>query len=181
MSPIVSTSEVILQFSAEHCRYAFILDEVALQPVASVRTLSTRIFPQNRLSEVFCCLFPESGSVWGLGPRDVPMQGASVDDHSRPHRPCGRVGRRLALTTDMKKHPSHSDGDYIPGFPYFKGGDTTPTSEVMTAFPVVPTWRIGATDFWGWVMLWDGVVSFLRAMVVAIPPPTSAPTAKIAP
>jgi hypothetical protein len=81
----------------------------------------------------------------------------------------------------MGKSPPQNDGGHAPGFPYFKGGDMAPTSEVMTAFPVVPTWRIGATGCWGRVMPWDGVVSFLRAIVVAIPPPTSAPTAKIAP
>lgn len=53
--PVVPTPEVILEFGTEHHRYACILSEVAFRPVASIRT-----FPQNRLGEVLCCLFPES-------------------------------------------------------------------------------------------------------------------------
>lgn len=81
----------------------------------------------------------------------------------------------------MGKCLSEVGGDCSPGFPYFNGGDTTPPSEVMSAFPVVPTWRIGATDCLGRATLIDEVVSFFRAIVVAMLPPTSAPTAKIAP
>lgn len=63
--PVVPTSEVILQFGTEYRRYTFILREVALRPVASVRTFGARIFAQNRLGQVFCCLFPGSEKrIW---------------------------------------------------------------------------------------------------------------------
>ena len=38
--PVVPAPEIILQFGAEHCRYTFILREVAFRPVHGVRAFS---------------------------------------------------------------------------------------------------------------------------------------------
>ena len=56
-----------------------------------------------------------------------------------------------------------------------------PTLGVITALPVVPTWRTGTADCWVGVTFWDEVDLSFRATMTAIPLPTSAPTAKTAP